>query len=202
MPRRDTYLTDDDDTPRRAAASGGGVPGWVWLVGGGGGFLAVVVVGFGLYAMTARRAEMRDEAARENILRAEVHARAMGGEGEHFPGDKTAPGGPVVPLARIAHAYKTDAGMAATRYSFQKVRVRVVVTANGVYPNGAAWAGAAVDLGDGPQRGPEPNVIFRLAEGSVPVGSTVVIEGRCDGRHVDPRGGESLYFVECRAVPE
>jgi len=207
MPRRDAYLTDDDDdnTPRRAAAAGGGgVPGWVWVAVAGGA-LAVLVVGGLLFARSNQReAVMRHEVQRADMMRAEVQARPpVMAEADHVPGGIAGPGGqPVLSLARITNSYKSDRAAAEDRYTGQQLRVRVEVTMTGVRATGERWVGASVDLGAGPPRGTEPNVIFRLTDGLVAAGTTVVLEVRCDGLLPDPRGGETLTFTDCRVVRE
>lgn len=202
MPRRNTYLTDDDDdTPRRGAASGGGTSGWVWVAVGGGGLAALVVVGLGLMMFSRREAMVRHEAdvARAELMRADVQAHQL--EAAHGELPDPARPTPTLSLARIANAYKNDRGKAEARYTHQQVQVRVEVKAGGVRA-GEAWVGSSADLGAGLPHGTETNVIFRLANGPIAVGTTVVLEGRCDGLLPDPRGGETLTFTDCRVVRE
>jgi hypothetical protein len=203
MPRRDTYLTDDDDdAPRRGAASGGGMPGWVWVAVGGGALAVLVVVGLGLAVFSRREAMVRHEVdvARADMMRAEVQARRA-----EFTHDGVAgPEGPlpVLSLTRVTNAYKSDRGKAEERYTNRRVRVRVEVKAAGVGADGEAWVGAPADLGAGVPRGGEPNVVFRLTGEPVAVGTTVVLEGRCDGLLPHPRWAEVLTFTDCRPVEE
>lgn len=204
MPRRDAYLTDDDDTPRRAAASGGGVPGWVWVAVAGGALAVVVLGGLWFARVNQRDAMMRHEVARADMMRAEVQARPpVMAVPDDAPGGMAGPGEPpVLSLARITNAYKSNRAAAEVRYTNRQWQVRVEVTVTGVRATGERWVGVSVDLGAGPPPGTEPNVIFRLTDGPVAAGTTVVIEGRCVGLLPDPRGGETLTFTDCRVVRE
>lgn len=200
MPRRDTYLTDDeDDSPRRGAASGGGTPGWVWVVVGGGALAALVVVGLGFFAFSRREAAVRHEAARADTMRVEAQMRPTVPAPDAVAGPKGTL--PPLSLTRITNLYKNDRPAADRKYTGQQVRVRAEVRVTAVRPTGERWAGAAADLGDGVPQGAEANVVFHLGDEVVAAGTTVVIEGRCDGMVPDPRGGETLVFTNCRVVP-
>ncbi|HYH63469.1 MAG TPA: hypothetical protein VD866_02110 [Urbifossiella sp.] len=206
MPRRDAYLTDDDDdTPRRAAASGGGgVPGWVWVAVAGGALALLLVGGLGFFSFNRREAAVRHEVQRADMMRAEVQARPpVMAVPEVGPGGMVGPGGqpPVIPLAQFTNAYKNDRDNANVHYTNRQFQVQVRVKTVG-----ENWAGTSADLGAGAPREMVPNVIFRLVDGQVVPGETVVIEGTCAGLSPGPADGPmrspTLTFTNCRVVRE
>ncbi|MFO0798156.1 MAG: hypothetical protein U0804_11830 [Gemmataceae bacterium] len=201
MPRRESYQTDDDYDDRRGRASGGGgIPGWVWVVVGGGALAVLGFVGMVFFAFTARRdAAMQHEVARAEMMRAEAQAVRAEAERDHDGDD----GGGVAAkgltewsLERITNAYKNDRAAADEKYTNQRVRVRFEVKTTG-----PGWVGTSADLGMGQPRDTTPNVTFRFAgDEDVPLGTTVVIVGRCAGLATDPIVGTTLTFTDCRVV--